>query len=204
MENYSSNKSNQLKASRILALDIGGVCVSLHFNDCFKALGFDPAVGFPPAFESLREQLSLGRLAEDEWLERASVLLMRRFTKEYIRNAWNTIVGPSLPGMKKAVEELVADGCSFAYLSDTSAMHIDHFRRTNDFQHLSIGAVFSYEVGAEKPSSKMYEAFERKFGIPFFYTDDRQDNIDAALVRGWRAERFTTPENFINAMRRLQ
>jgi hypothetical protein len=35
--------------------------------------------------------------------------------------------------MKDAVERLAAMGYRFAYLSDTSTIHMTHFFRTNDF-----------------------------------------------------------------------
>ncbi len=96
--------------------------------------------------------------------------------------------------------EMVSAGFRFIYFSDTSSIHMSHFFRSNDFCHLVSGGVFSHEVGAKKPEAKMYETFERDYGKPWLYIDDRQCNIDAALERGWNARRFTSPDTLRSAL----
>ena len=47
--------------------------------------------------------------------------------------------------------------------------------------------VGSNEVHALKPEEAMFAAFERRFGVPDLYLDDRMDLINAANARGWHA-----------------
>jgi FMN phosphatase YigB (HAD superfamily) len=191
-----------LTKRKILALDLGGVCVALGRRECMAALGFEGREDFPAAFDEPRRAFAEGRISADDWLDKTFELLGGRISKERILEAWSLIVGPPLPGMREAVAALVREGLSPVYFSDTNTLHIDYLRRRGGFLELGFGEIFSYDVGAEKPSAAMYEAFERKFGIPFFYTDDRRDNIDAALARGWPAARFTDAESFLREVRK--
>ncbi|MBR3834813.1 MAG: HAD-IA family hydrolase [Lachnospiraceae bacterium] len=48
---------------------------------------------------------------------------------------------------------------------------------------------YSYNLGVEKPDSKVYEIVETVSGCSpenIFFMDDKQKNIDAAVARGWR------------------
>ena len=40
----------------------------------------------------------------------------------------------------------------------------------------------------------MFEAFEKRFGVPALYVDDRKELIEAARKRGWNAIVFTNSE----------
>ncbi len=184
---------------KTIALDIGQVCISLHFDRCFRAFGMEPGAELNPEFLLACRKLAIGAIEEGAWLDLVCSLLGGRLSREQARDAWNQMLGPSLPGMKEAVETLLSKGYRFAYLSDTSTIHMAHFLRTNDFCHLVSGGVFSYEAGDEKPGAAMYESFERKYGVPCLYTDDKQCNIDGALKRGWRAELFTSPAKFLES-----
>lgn len=184
---------------KTIALDIGNVCISLHFDRCFRAFGMEPGAELDPEFLLTCRKLAIGAIEENAFLDTICAHLGGRLDREQARHAWNQMLGPSLPGMKDAVEKLLLLGYRFAYLSDTSTIHMTHFFRTNDFCHLVSGGVYSYEEGDEKPGAAMYEAFERKFGTPCLYTDDKQCNIAAALARGWRAELFTSPAKFLES-----
>lgn len=50
--------------------------------------------------------------------------------------------------------------------------------------------ILSYQVGAMKPSPKIYEVAEAAAGVPasqILFIDDKQENVDAAIARGWHA-----------------
>jgi len=182
---------------KTIALDIGGVCISLHNDKCLRAFGLDPSTVPPAQFFESCALLSKGLIDEKAWLDNLSSLFEGRLSHESLRSAWNAMLGPSQPGMKEAVEKIISLGYRFVYLSDTSTIHMTHFFRTNDFCHLISGGVFSYDVGALKPESPMYEEFERRYGKPCYYADDLPHNVEAGLKRGWRSFRFTSPEAFL-------
>ena len=156
------------KEERIVALDIGGVCISLHPDRILRSLGLSPLLQ-PPA----------------------------RFL-EACTEIWNSMIGPDIPGMADAVRSLLArGGYRFVFFSNTSAMHLMQVLRMCSFCHLVTGGVFSYEAGTMKPDPGMYEAFEKTYGVPCLYFDDRKENVEAALRRGWPARVFTSSESFL-------
>ena len=65
---------------------------------------------------------------------------------------------------------------------------------------------FSYEVGAMKPTAKIYEELERmtgKRGAEILYLDDRPENVDAGAARGWQVILQTDPVKSRAAIEKL-
>jgi FMN phosphatase YigB (HAD superfamily) len=90
--------------------------------------------------------------------------------------------------------------------SNTNDIAIGHIRERFPFFSQFDGYVFSYEQGAMKPSEKIYEAVEKQTGQKgkaILYLDDRAENVEAGLARGWRAMLHETPEKTIPALRHL-
>lgn len=57
----------------------------------------------------------------------------------------------------------------------------------------------SGHMGVIKPEPAIYEMVEADCGVPteaLLFTDDRQDNIDAAAARGWQTHLFEGPEGW--------
>lgn len=177
---------------KIIALDIGGVCCSIHPERLIARLNRAPTSDF---LEKCR-QVESSQITEDEFLDLFDVYTGRRFSRSGLIDLWNLCLGPSIPGMADAVRSVLKRGYSFAYLSDTSTVHIREFFRSNDFCHLSLGGVFSFEVGAMKPDERMYREFERCFGVPAVYFDDRLANVEGARKLGWNAVHFRSTEDF--------
>ncbi len=179
--------------SKIAALDIGDVCISIHPDRIVKALGIS-ALSLLPTAKDIMRQTETGTISSEKFLDRFEEYTKHKFSRAELVRIWNSMLGESLPGMADAVRKAIANGWRFIYFSNTSALHMAHFLSTNDFCHLVTGAVFSYEAGAMKPDAAIYEAFEAQYGVPDVYFDDRKENIDAALKRGWNAVHFKSPE----------
>jgi FMN phosphatase YigB (HAD superfamily) len=85
-----------------------------------------------------------------------------------------------------------------AYIfSNTNDLAIEHIRRNFPFFKDFDGYIFSHEVGAMKPTAKIYEALEAltgKRGADLVYIDDRPENIVAGAARGWRTILHESPE----------
>jgi FMN phosphatase YigB (HAD superfamily) len=57
-----------------------------------------------------------------------------------------------------------------------------------------------------KPDARLYEVVERltgRKGREIVYMDDRAENVEAGLARGWRALLHETPEKTIPALRQM-
>lgn len=95
-----------------------------------------------------------------------------------------------MPGMVAIHARLRKTKVPTYIFSNTNEIAVDHIRRRFPFFSDFDGYVLSYEIGAMKPRPKMYEALEtmsRRRGDDIFYIDDRAENIETAVARGWRA-----------------
>jgi len=179
-----------------VALDIGGVCIALHMQECLTAFGFPPEMPLPDA---MRQGLSLyacGKISTEQWLDSAFDFFQGKFTREQIAEIWNSMLGKPLPGMTENICGLSARGVNFVFFSDTNELHWTDLCRNLPFAHLVTDSILSFEAGCCKPSAGMYELFESRHGIPDFYFDDLPQNIEGGKKRGWNAIQFTSPEQF--------
>lgn len=73
--------------------------------------------------------------------------------------------------------------------SNTNDLAIAHIRRNFPFFANFDGYVLSYEHGSMKPDGKLYEVVERltgRKGAQILYLDDRLENAEAGVARGWQ------------------
>lgn len=179
---------------KVIALDIGGVCLQLQPEQCFGALGFTTLAEVPAALFTAVDRYERGACGEAEFLA-----AFRRETGSARPDAeltaiWNRILGPEMPGMDELVRELLEREVKIVFLSDTSPSHMAFFRARDPLAALVPDGVYSYEVGAKKPEPAMYAAFERAHGRPALYIDDREPCIDGGRAAGWPVHRFTGVE----------
>lgn len=182
--------------NKVIALDIGGVCVELQHAEAFRQLNYSPEIPPPPEFLAATAKLECGQIRAEEWLAVFHEATGGKFTDEELLHAWNIIIGPTKRGMHEIVQTLVNEGYRFIYFSDTSEIHILSVYRKLSFANLISGGIFSFNTGAQKPDKRMYAEFERVYGKPCFYLDDRPSNVEAGRSHGWESHLFTTPEIF--------
>ena len=80
--------------------------------------------------------------------------------------------------------------------SNTNDLAISHIRRNFSFFASFDDYVLSYEHGAMKPHAKLYEVVERvtgKRGDQILYLDDRIENAQAGVARGWHVIQHHDP-----------
>ena len=102
-----------------------------------------------------------------------------------------------MPGTIALHAELRQRGYKTYILSNTNDLAVEHVRRNFPFFKNFDGYILSYEVGGMKPEPKIYEALEAmtgRHGADLVYIDDRPENIETGLARGWRAVLHETPE----------
>jgi putative hydrolase of the HAD superfamily len=90
--------------------------------------------------------------------------------------------------------------------SNTNGLAIGHIRRHFPFFGHFDHYILSYEEGVMKPSAAIYAAVERAVGLArdaIVYLDDRAENVEGGLLRGWRALLHETPEKTIPALRQM-
>jgi FMN phosphatase YigB (HAD superfamily) len=186
--------------SKIIALDIGGVCINLHHKEAFKTLGIMSIEDIPVEFTAVTNMLEKGFITSVEWANVIRHLTKNRFSEQELRTAWSMIIGQTIRGMSELAHELVEAGYKLAFFSDTSEIHMQEVYRNLSFANLVTGSIYSYEIGAKKPNKAMYKAFEDKYGKPAFYIDDHPKNVKAGQEKGWNSHLFSSSENMRKAL----
>ena len=175
---------------KVIALDIGQVCVQVRGELCFAKLGYRSAAEVPRELFVLNDEMEKGRLTADEYFERFRELTGSELDKEAMLEAFCSIIAAPVPGMSELVARLPEQGIRPVFFSNTSCLHLERVRQIFAGAAAVPEGVYSFEVGAMKPESAIYEAFEQRYGRPALYVDDRPDLIAAARERGWEAHCF--------------
>ena len=183
----------------VVALDIGNVSMKLTFDGMYRSLDTDPAD--PDAVARLwvhGAALETGRCTVPEFLDRLDDLTGHRHSRQYLLEAWRSGVREPMPGMLATIRRLAARGVRFSFMSDISPIHLEQVFRYCEFVHLVSGGIYSFEAGAFKlDGSAMFDAFERRYGRPLAFFDDRVEIIEHARGLGWNAIRFESPEQVL-------
>lgn len=111
-----------------------------------------------------------------------------------------------IPEMVAAHAALRLAGFRTYILSNTNDLAEAHIRRRFRFFADFDGYILSYEVKAMKPDSRIYEVAEERSGCrgaEILYLDDRAENVEAGIARGWQGIVHSSPEQTLPAMRAL-
>ena len=111
-------------------------------------------------------------------------------------NSFFADIFSEMPAMTALHAELRKKGIRTYIFSNTNDLAIEHIRNAFPFFANFDGYILSYEIGAMKPTVKIYESLEEmsgKRGVEVLYLDDRQENIDAGAARGWQTILQTEP-----------
>jgi len=190
----STNPAKHISAP-VIALDIGNVSMKLTFDEMYRRFDVDPSdSGAVGRLWEHGAALETGRCTVPEFLDRLDDFTGHRRTREYLLDAWRCGVREPMLGMLETVRALAARGVRFSYMSDISPIHLDQVFKYCEFVHLVTGGIYSFEAGAFKlQGSAMFDAFERRYGRPLVFFDDRIEIIEHARGLGWNAIRFESP-----------
>ena len=192
--------TNNIVTGPVIALDIGNVSMKLTFDGMYRRLDVDPAdSGAVAGLWEHGAALETGRCTVPEFLDRLDDFTGHRHSRQYLLEAWRSGVRESMPGMADTVRALAARGVRFSYMSDISPIHLDQVFKYCAFAHLVSGGIYSFEAGAFKlDGHAMFEAFDRRYGRPLVFFDDRIEIIEHAREFGWNAIQFKSPEQALH------
>lgn len=177
--------------------DLGNILVSfdpqLACQNVAKLLGVSNQQVDAVLYKSgLEESYERGEVTADELVAATTrELNVQQCDTQIFLDAIADMFQP-IESMQATIEEVRASGCRIGILSNTCFAHWDWLCR----QRWPVLAgpfdvtVLSYEVGAMKPDPRIYEAAEAQAGISpeqILFIDDKQENVDAAVARGWNA-----------------
>ncbi len=116
---------------------------------------------------------------------------------------WIEMASPAIDHSVRLMRALRARGIPVIALTNFGAESFAYARTRYDFFNEFDSAVVSGELKAMKPDPAIYVEVERRSGLTgpdLIFTDDRPDNIAAALARGWKAHLFTDPQGWADRL----
>ncbi len=175
---------------KLLALDIGGVCLRLTPERVFRDMNLDPN-NLPDGYNKAYHDYSIGKIGSWQFAKSIQNILNHKMSLDDIHDAWMLFLSTEIAETTMLLNELWKDGWHIVFFSDTQPWHIEGLRDILSYSKRIPEAIYSCDVGAEKPDDAMYDAFERRFGKPDLYLDDRLCNIEGGRRHGWNAVQYT-------------
>ncbi len=111
-----------------------------------------------------------------------------------------------IASMVGVMDRVQCGGRGIGILSNTCHAHWNWIERQSyEVMRANLDAVvLSYEVGAMKPRTLIYEVAERAAGVPaehILFIDDKPENVEAATERGWHAVQCFGGDEAIGVLR---
>jgi FMN phosphatase YigB (HAD superfamily) len=192
---------------RHLLLDIGMVLVRLDFKPLAEKMRtlarIEPAqLQTILTGNELVQGFETGKLSETEFYEEVCRRLDTDIPWSGFLDAWNSVFADQLVS-DRVLATLAAKTRLWA-VSNTNRTHLDFLARSFTFLRHFEGLILSYEVGALKPDTRIFEQALRKSGGPasdLLFVDDQEINVKAARTLGIEGFTFLNPGQFESEMR---
>lgn len=184
---------------RFIYFDMGNVLV--HFDEARAARQMAEVAGIEPqqvrqiVFESdLQHRFERGEVSEQQFHEAFCEASGTQPDPQRLLQAGADMFELNVP-IVPLVIHLRGAGHAMGILSNTCRSHWTHVRRRFTMVRAYFDTtVLSFEVGAMKPTPRIYQSAAEAANVPpqaIFYMDDRQENVDAASEAGFDAVLYT-------------
>ena len=193
---------------KTILFDLGGVIVPFDFKLAYARLA--PLCGCEAAdipikirSTDLVTRFESGSVGADQFFEELSAVLGLRIAFEDFRDLWTCIFLPQ-PLIAEPLLQKLASHYRLMLLSNTNPIHFDMVKANYPLLRHFHDCVLSYEAGAVKPSSKIFQAaIQRAQCKPeeCFFTDDILINVEAARKHGMDAVQFHTAAQIEDELR---
>ena len=147
-----------------------------------------------------------GLMTKEQFFQEVSAATGFRDGLEEFGRIFADIFAPIEPMIALHAELRAREIPTFIF-SNTNELAIAHITRHYPFFAQFTGYVYSYVHGAMKPDHKLYEVVERitgRTGASILYLDDRVENAEAGVRRGWQVVHHDVPEKSIARVRELK
>ncbi|NNE89415.1 MAG: HAD-IA family hydrolase [Silicimonas sp.] len=114
-------------------------------------------------------------------------------------DAWSEMFSTVVPGSAEIVDALAAKGVKQLALSNFGAETLEIAKEMHPALQRFDEEYVSAHLGVAKPDAGIYEALEAGSGLSgaeLIFTDDKQENIDAAQARGWQTHLFVEADGW--------
>jgi len=184
----------------VVVFDLGKVLLDFDYGIVVGKLASRGRLAVPQLKQLLVESPLLPAYERGDLTSRQFFEVVQRETGfdgsfEQFSGYFGNIFTPISP-MVTLQEELRTHGVPTVIFSNTNDLAIEYVRCTYPFFAGFDGYVLSYEHGSMKPDAPLYEVVERvtgRKGGSILYLDDRAENVEAGMSRGWHAVMHTDP-----------
>ncbi|MEM9416403.1 MAG: HAD-IA family hydrolase [Planctomycetota bacterium] len=213
MHGPKSEIRNPKSRIQLVVFDLGGVLIRLasSWRDAFEHAGvaYPAAMDEEPTRTRLRELVHLeepGKLGVYGFFEQAGPLV--GITPEQLVQVSDAYLRGAFPGVETLLDDLAAAPVQTACLSNTNHNHWKDLANPDHPNGLPLQLLdyrfASQLIGHRKPDAGIYQHLEENTGIEpnnILFFDDRQDNIQAAALRGWNTHRVEHPTDTVPEIR---
>ena len=174
-----------------IIFDFGDVFINLDKQATplgLKKLGLEK---WSTQIDSLNFNFEKGLISKIDFLDGLNNLVPNANHKEVL-DAWNGVL-LDFPMYRLEFLEKISKKYQLFLLSNTDAIHIDHFEQREgasfygDFYQCFEKVYFSYEMGMRKPDAEIYTTLIKRHELApkrTLFVDDKKDNTDAAKALG--------------------
>ena len=116
---------------------------------------------------------------------------------------WIEMAHPSIDHSVRLLRALRRAGVPVFALSNFGIQTFDIGVQEYPFLEEFDKRYISGDLGVAKPDIEIYQMVEADCGVApegLLFADDRQDNIDAAALRGWQVHLFQTPQGWADRL----
>lgn len=116
---------------------------------------------------------------------------------------WIELASPEIPHSVRLLRALRANGVPVFSLTNFGIQTMEIARAKYDFLNEFDREFVSGHMAQVKPGARIYEMLEEGCGVAphaLLFADDRDENIEAALARGWKGHLFTDPQGWADRL----
>ena len=151
----------------------------------------------------LSDQYDVGQLSTDEFRKAFCDATGTTATVADLATAWGDIFDIK-PQTVAVAASLLSTGHQIGILTNTCEAHWEY--AVQRFTPLSLffdPVIKSYQAKVMKPDSGIFKVATEAVGLApeqIFFTDDREENVNAALEYGWQAVQFSSALQLANEL----
>jgi glucose-1-phosphatase len=195
-------------AIEAIIFDIGRVIIDLDPSRAIAAIGKASTLAPDQLWHSIQKDplwdgWQEGRVTPREWYENLIARFHTPISYEEFRNAWNSVLVPKLLLPEQLFKQL-SKKCTLVLLSNTDPIHVEYMESNFSFLRYFPKRIYSCDVGASKPSEKIFRAAIKAAGVPrirILYIDDIRQYVFAARRIGLHAIQFRSRRRLEAALR---
>ncbi|MFM1754199.1 MAG: hypothetical protein RLZZ236_1138 [Bacteroidota bacterium] len=174
-----------------IIFDFGDIFINLDKQATINGLERLGLSTWNKDLDRLNISFEKGQISRDEFLLGIQKQIPNA-TFDEILMAWNAVL-LDFPLYRLEFLQLLSKKFRLFLLSNTDAIHIDHFEQREgasfygDFYQCFEKVYFSYEMGMRKPDAEIYTTLINRHELSpkrTLFVDDKKDNTDAAKALG--------------------